>query len=116
MTDEYKELKTKAESIRSVLLVATTAIALISSAVGAVVYVDARYAKSDQVEVLEKRVSLQELRAQLRTALEEYYFLKQQSRKYPDDLDLKEKVKQADQAVQDIKEQIQAIKKKEVTE
>jgi len=80
--------------------------AFLSTASGGVFWVDGRYAKADEQVELEKRVSIQELNQQLRVAVDEYYFLKQQLRKYPDDADLKEKVDEAKAFVDGIKQQI----------
>lgn len=81
-------------------------IAFVTSISGGVVWIDDRYAKADDQTKLSIRVDIQELRHQLRTALDEYYFLRKQSRAYPDDMDLKEKVDEAKTHVNDLKTMI----------
>lgn len=92
--------------MESRLKLALVVIAFLSSVGGGVAWVDGRYAKADAHVELEKRVSVQELNHQLRAALDEYYFLKKQLRKHPEDEDLKEKVDEARAHVDDIKQQI----------
>lgn len=82
-------------------------IALSSSAVGGVMWVDGRYAKASAVEELEERVTLAELKDQLRTATEEYFFLRQQARKYPDDQEIQDELEDAKELVDSLKKQIE---------
>jgi hypothetical protein len=82
--------------------------AFISTVGGGLMAIDGRYAKADEHIALEKRVSLSELKTQLRAALDEYYFLKKQLRAHPEDEDLKEKVAEAKEHVDDLKDAIKA--------
>jgi hypothetical protein len=82
--------------------------AFVSTVGGGILTIDSRYAKADDHKALEVRVSISELKAQLRSALDEYYFLKKQLRKNPDDVDLKEKVAEAKEHVDDLKATIKA--------
>lgn len=79
---------------------------------GGVAYVDSRYAKADELQEVKKDVSLIELKDQLRTAQEEYHFLKKQSRKYPDDEDIVEELVDIKVVIKDLKEAIKELKKK----
>jgi len=108
---DLEEAGKKANSIKSILVVATTLFAIIGSIVAGYGFLDERFANAQDVEQLEKRVTLAELTTSLRTALEEYYFLKQQLRKYPDDAELTDKVKEAKDHVDTLKEQIKQYKK-----
>lgn len=83
--------------------------AFVSTIGGGMLALDGRYAKAGEHITLENRVSLNELQDQLRAAFDEYYFQKKQLRKYPDDEELIEKVAEAKQHVDDLKE---TIKKK----
>jgi hypothetical protein len=83
--------------------------AFVSTVGGGMITLDGRYAKAEDHKALEVRVSIGELKSQLRAALDEYYFLKKQLRAHPEDEDLKEKVAEAKEHVDDLKE---AIKKK----
>lgn len=95
-----------ANSIRSILLVIITIFGITGSIATGYGFLDSRFAHAEDVEKLEKRVTLAELKTSLRTALEEYYFLKQQQRKYPEDVELAERVTEAKKIVDDLREQI----------
>ena len=82
----------------------------ISTVGGALIAVDGRYAKAEDHAALEVRVSIGELKTQLRAALDEYYFLKKQLRAHPDDEDIKEKVAEAKEHINDLKEAIKSKK------
>lgn len=83
--------------------------AFVSTVGGGLLALDGRYAKAEEHQALEKRVTLSELLDQLRAALDEYYFQKKQLRKHPEDEELMEKVIEAKTHVDDLRE---AIKKK----
>ena len=83
--------------------------AFVSTIGGGMIALDGRYAKAEDHSALESRVSLNELQDQLRSALDEYYFQKKQLRKHSGDEELMEKVAEAKQHVDDLKE---LIKKK----
>lgn len=101
-----QDAEKNANSIKSILLVLTTLFAVVGTIVGGYGFLDSKFAHAEEVEKLEKRVTLAELKTSLRTALEEMYFLRDQSRKYPDDEEIKERLKEASSLVDDIKEQI----------
>jgi hypothetical protein len=104
-----KEAGEKASSIRSMLLVLVTLFTITGGIAGGIGFLDTRYAHAEVVEQLEKRVTLAELKTSLRTAMEEYYFLKSQARKYADDEEIAERLTEAKDHVKELKE---LIKKK----
>lgn len=79
---------------------------LVSVIFGAFFFLEARHAPMDAYVALEKRVTLQELRRLLREAEEELYHYKSLARKYPDDEEIKRKVKEAQERVDELKERI----------
>jgi hypothetical protein len=95
---------------RNAILAITTILGFIGTLATGVFWIDDRYAKAEQVEELDKRVTLSELKDQLRLALEEYYFLKKQARKYPDDEDIQRELEEAKSVVDDLKEKIKNYK------
>lgn len=95
-----------ANSIKSILVVLTTLFAITGSIVGGYGFIDNKFAHAEDVEKLEKRITLAELKTSLRTALEELYFLKDQFRKYPEDLEIQERLTEAQEFVKSLKEQI----------
>jgi hypothetical protein len=97
------------ETLRSYIAMFTISAGALGTAYAGVNWVDSRYAKAEQVVSLDKKLMLVELRQQLRTALEEYYFLRQQARKYPQDLDIQRELEDAKEAVDLIKEKIKRI-------
>ena len=101
--------KSKADAIRSILLVMTTVIALFGSVFAGYIYMDERYALAEDVNKLEERLTLSELRESLRIVLDEYFFLKKQIRKYPDDLDIKDQLKDVEERVNDLRSQIKEM-------
>jgi peptidoglycan hydrolase CwlO-like protein len=113
MSDSLEQAKSKADAIKSILLVATTAIALFGSIFAGYVHIDDKFALAADVEKLEKRLTLSELRDSLRLAKDELYFLKSQIRKYPDDEDLQDQLKEVKEEIKDLKEQIKARTKKD---
>ena len=66
-----------------------------------------------KVEALSKRVTLSELKAMLRDAQKELLFWKQQKRKYPNDPDIQEEYDAAKDRVNELKEEIKEMEKKE---
>jgi len=101
---------------RNVALTVTALIAAGSGLVGINSYFDNRYAQAAEVEKkiekVENRLTLAELRQLARTAQEEVFFYRDQVRKYPVDLDLKLKLKEAEETVTDLKKQIKELEKK----
>ena len=87
---------------------------VISSLAGGFLYLDERFALAADVVKLEQRVSLNELSALYKTALENLYFYRSQNRKYPDDEDLKTKLKESEGEVKDLKTLITTLKKKKL--
>lgn len=69
-------------------------------------FLEARHAPMSAYVALEKRVTLQELRRLLREAEEEMYHYRKLHRKYPDDEEIKEKLKEAEGKVEELKERI----------
>lgn len=103
--DTLNETKTIATAIAAV-------IGLSGTIIGGIIYVDDRYAKAEELVEVKKDVSLIELKDQLRIAQEEYYFLKKQSRKYPDDEDIAEELVEIKVVIKDLKESIKELTKK----
>jgi septal ring factor EnvC (AmiA/AmiB activator) len=113
MSEEgLKRAKSGAEAIKSMLVVATTVIALFGSVFAGYLHIDTKYALAADVEKIEKRLSLSELRDSLRLSLDELYFLKSQIRKYPNDEEIKDQLKEIKVEVKDLKDQIKARTKK----
>lgn len=100
------------DKVKGYLTLFTAAAAVAGTVFGGITWVDSRYAKAAQVDALEKRVSLNELKAQLRAAQEELIFWRQQARKYPDDIDVKDSLKEAEETVQELKKKIEEYKDK----
>lgn len=95
------------ESKLKVFLVVMSAL---STAGGSILWIDGRYAKAAEVVQMERRLDITELKQQLRVATDEYYFLRGQLRKYPEDLELKEKVDEAKEQVDQIRSRIKKLK------
>ena len=101
---------------RNVALTVTALLAAGSGLVGINSHFDSRYAMAAEVEkkieAVENRLTLAELKQLYRTAQEEVFFYRDQVRKYPVDLDLKLKLKEAEETVTDLKKQIKELEKK----
>lgn len=104
------KIKEYLSETRNIIIAITTILGFIGTLATGVFWIDDRYAKAEQVEELDKRVTLAELKDQLRIAQEEYFFLKSQERKYPDDLDIKEQLAEAKEVVDNLKERIRKYK------
>lgn len=102
LKEKLTEMKTSAAAITAIL-------GLAGSIVAGVIWVDDRYAKADTVVELDKRLTKAELKDQLRAALEEVYFLRSQTRKYPDDQQIKDQLKEAEEQVDEIKRQLREV-------
>ena len=94
---------------RNVIIAITAILGFIGTISAGIFSIDDRYAKADVVQQLEERVTLSELKDQLQAALEEYHFLKKQSRKYPDDREIADELHDAKEVVDNIKEKIKAF-------
>ena len=103
---KLEKVKEFLSNTRNVILAITTILGFIGTLAGGVFWVDDRYAKAADVAEIEQRLTLAELKDQLRLAQEEYHFLKSQSRKYPDDEDLKDELADAKEVVDDLKDKI----------
>jgi hypothetical protein len=101
---------------RNIALTVTAFIAAGSGLVGINTYFDGKYAQAAEVEKkiekVETRLTITELKQLYRTAQEEVFFYRDQVRKYPVDLDLKLKLKEAEETVTDLKKQIKELEKK----
>ena len=62
---------------------------------------------------VEYRLSMSELQTLLQHALEDLYYWRDLSRKYPDDQEIKDKLAEAEQNVEDIKERIRRLEEEE---
>lgn len=65
-----------------------------------------------RLEKLEERLTLSELRALLQVALDEMYYFRKKSREYPDDVEIAEKLAEAEEEVKDLKERIKELENK----
>lgn len=97
------------EKYRTYLLLFTTSAAAGGVLWGGVSWVDKRYAKTETVEKIEKKLDLNELNDQLRTAREELFFWRQQARKYPEDTEVEDALKEAEEQVESIKKKIEEL-------
>lgn len=101
---------------RNIALTVTALIAAGSGLVGISSYFDNRYAIAAEVdkkiEKVENRLTLAELKQLHRTAQEEVFFYRDQARKYPEDEELKLKLKEAEETAIDLKKQIKELEKK----
>lgn len=111
MTNALEKAGKSASSIKSILVVITTVFAIIGSIVTGYGFIDEKYARASDVAKIEKRLSLSELRDSLRLSLDELYFLKKQIRKYPEDEEIQEQLKEVRAEVNDLKEQIRLKEK-----
>lgn len=84
---------------------------LIGISFSAFFFVDSRYALSGDVQELEQRVKINELRDLERTAMEDVYFYRQQQRKYPADKQVGDKLVEAEEELGGIRKQIEEVKK-----
>lgn len=103
-------IKELLSTIRNNIVAITAILGFLGTIGGGITWIDNRYAYADQVRELEGRITLAELKDQLRRAQEEYYFLKKQSRKYPDDQEIKDELVEAKEAVDNLKEKIKRSK------
>jgi len=85
---------------------------LIAVVFGVFFFNENRYTSVTEHVKLEQRVSLNELESLLRDALENMYFYRKLLRDAPLDEELKQKVKEAEEEVANLKEQIKELKKK----
>lgn len=97
------------EHLNSIIFLLT----IIGSVVGGLTYIEGKFALADDVKELEQRVSLSELKQIYNEALKNLYFYRDQLRKYPDDVDLKSKLKESEVDVKGIKDQIIKLKSKD---
>lgn len=87
----------------------TALAALVSLVFGAFFFIENRYTEKPVFHALEKRVSLNELRRQLRQAEEEAAYYRQLLRKYPDDITIEEKLEEAEERVAELEEKIKEM-------
>lgn len=97
-------------NVRNVALLVTALAGAVGTFFGLQTYLDTTYASTESVVKLEKRLSLQELKDLQKEALEELYFWRKQGRKNPNDLEVKTRLIEAEEYVEDIKKQIREIK------
>jgi hypothetical protein len=101
---------------RNIALTVTALLAAGSGLVGINSHFDNRYAQAAEVdkkiEKVETRLSMAELRQLARAAQEDVFFYRDQARKYPTDQDVKDKLKEAQDTLADLKAQIRELEKK----
>lgn len=106
------EMKKGADAVKSVLVTGTAALTLFAALFAGYAHIDSKYALAEDVEKLEEKLTLSELKSSLRLAIDELNFLKSQHRKYPDDEDIKKELEEAQEHVDDLKERIKDLEKK----
>jgi len=101
---------------RNIALTVTALLAAGSGLVGINSHFDSRYAQAAEVDQkiqkVENRLTLAELRQLTRAAQEEVFFYRDQMKKYPRDQDVKDKLKEAEETLADLKKQIKDLEKK----
>lgn len=83
---------------------------ILSSVWGGYMIVESRYAKAANLLHLESRVVLNELASARIRAMNYVYFLRDQSRKYPNDERIKQQLIEAEKEVKLIDKQIEQLK------
>jgi septal ring factor EnvC (AmiA/AmiB activator) len=106
-----EKAKKNADAVKSILVVVTTVIALFGSVFAGYIHLDTKYALASDVETIEKRLDLSELKDSLRLAKDELHFLKSQIRKYPNDEEIADELKEVKAHIKDLKAQIKEYKK-----
>ncbi len=89
----------------------TAIFSLVATATTAYMIVDNRYAHATDMQQLQQRVLSNEINQTYRDARAEYWFLKKQVAKYPNDVELKQKLKDAEDEVKRLKLQLTPKKK-----
>lgn len=84
----------------------TALTSLIAVIFGCFFFLDARHASTYALQILEKRVTLQELRRQLREAEDDMYHYRRLVRKYPSDGELRRRLAEAEERVSNLKQRI----------
>lgn len=87
---------------------------LFSTVITSFFYIEERFAKADDLKKIEIRLEINEIQTLYKTALENLYFYRDQSRKYPDDVKVKKKLDAAEEEVTDLKDLLKAAKKEKV--
>lgn len=70
-------------------------------------FLETRHAPMKSHLTLENRVNVQELRRLLREAESEMYYYRDLSRKYPNDQQIKDRLREVEERVRDLKKRIQ---------
>jgi len=83
---------------------------LVSTVITGFFYIEERFAKADDLKKVEIRLEINELQTLYKTALENLYFYRDQSRKYPNDEKLGEKLVEAEEEVKDLKDLLKMAK------
>ena len=95
--------------LKNNLALLATIIAIFGSLFGGYAYIDSRYALAAEVKELETRLTLKELKDLYKEGLDNLYFFRKQSRKYPGDEEVAKKLKAAQDECDLLKKQITAI-------
>ena len=85
---------------------------IIGTCFGGYFYIDKTYAERTQVHKLELRVTANELDDLLRRAQENMYFYREQLRKYPNDVDIIKRLKEAEEEVKELRERLKNLRKR----
>lgn len=102
--------------VKNMAALVTAVIGTAMAWVGVSSYLDGRYALASEVKAevqqIQNRLTLAELKQLYRTAQEEVFFYRDQLRKYPKDEEIKAKLKEAEETVADLKKQIKELESK----
>lgn len=79
---------------------------LISMTFGAFFFLDSRHAQNEDLVKLEARFTLNELYQLLRRAEDELYYYRDLNRKYPNDVQIRRRLRNAERRVQDLRDRI----------
>ncbi len=85
---------------------------IVGTCFGAYFFIDRTYAEKSQLVSLELRVVTNELHDLLRRAQADMYFYKEQLRKFPNDVDVIKRLKNAEAQVEELRDRIKNLKKK----
>ena len=94
---------------RNILVFITALAGAVGVVYGSITFVDSRYALAEDVQELENRITVTELKDLLHKSLENLYFYRSQLSKYPDDTEVKKRLKEAQEEVDSIKKRIDKL-------
>ena len=101
------------DQAKKITIIITLITTMAGTAWGAVSFVDSRYAHSEDLIQLQERVTKAELKDLLEKALDNMYHYRGLARKYPEDKEIAEKLKEAEEEVTYLKKRIRTIEEGE---